>query len=68
MKAAKTIVEGTNNILHVAIDSGVKQVLCLSTDKVACPIDEIFPMILTVPPKKWRIIAGRLTLSSILLE
>ncbi len=39
MQAVKTNVEGTNNVLHAAIDAGVKRVVCLSTDKAAYPIN-----------------------------
>ena len=33
MEAVKTNVEGTDNVLHAAIEAGVKRVVCLSTDK-----------------------------------
>ena len=39
MQAVKTNVEGTDNVLHAAIDAGVKRVVCLSTDKAAYPIN-----------------------------
>ena len=39
MQAVKTNVEGTDNVLHAAIDVGVKKVVCLSTDKAAYPIN-----------------------------
>jgi UDP-glucose 4-epimerase len=39
MEAVKTNVIGTDNVLDVAIDSGVKSVICLSTDKAAYPIN-----------------------------
>ena len=39
MQAVKTNVEGTDNVLHAAIDCGVKRVVCLSTDKAAYPIN-----------------------------
>ena len=39
MQALKTNVEGTDNVLHAAIDAGVKRVVCLSTDKAAYPIN-----------------------------
>ena len=39
MEAVRTNVAGTDNMLHAAIDSGVKRVVCLSTDKAAYPIN-----------------------------
>ena len=39
MQAVKTNVEGTDNVLHAAVDAGVKRVVCLSTDKAAYPIN-----------------------------
>ena len=39
MEAVKTNVIGTDNVLDVAIDSGVECVICLSTDKAAYPIN-----------------------------
>ena len=36
MQAVQTNVIGTDNVLHAAIDAGVKRVVCLSTDKAAC--------------------------------
>lgn len=39
MQAVKTNIEGTDNVLHAAIESGVKRVVCLSTDKAAYPIN-----------------------------
>lgn len=39
MEAVRTNVEGTDNMLHAAIDAGVKWVVCLSTDKAAYPIN-----------------------------
>lgn len=39
MQAVKTNIEGTDNMLHAAIDAGVKRVVCLSTDKAAYPIN-----------------------------
>ena len=41
MQAVKTNVEGTDNMLHAAIDAGVKRVVCLSTDKAAYPINSM---------------------------
>ena len=39
MQAVKTNVEGTDNVLHAAMDANVKRVVCLSTDKAAYPIN-----------------------------
>lgn len=39
MQAVRTNVEGTDNVLHAAINAGVKRVVCLSTDKAAYPIN-----------------------------
>ncbi|MDE5763708.1 MAG: polysaccharide biosynthesis protein [Ruminococcus sp.] len=39
MQAVKTNIEGTDNMLHAAIENGVKRVVCLSTDKAAYPIN-----------------------------
>jgi len=39
LEAVKTNVLGTDNVLTVAIDCGVKKVICLSTDKAAYPIN-----------------------------
>lgn len=39
MEAVRTNVLGTDNVLTVAIDAGVKRVVCLSTDKAAYPIN-----------------------------
>ncbi len=39
MEAVRTNVIGTDNMLHAAIDCGVKRVVCLSTDKAAYPIN-----------------------------
>lgn len=39
MEAVKTNVEGTDNILHAAVEAKVKRVVCLSTDKAAYPIN-----------------------------
>lgn len=39
MEAVQTNVEGTNNVLHTAVEAGVKRVVCLSTDKAAYPIN-----------------------------
>ncbi|MHC1682793.1 MAG: polysaccharide biosynthesis protein [Clostridiaceae bacterium] len=39
MEAVKTNIVGTDNVLNAAIESGVKKVICLSTDKAAYPIN-----------------------------
>ena len=39
MEAVRTNVLGTDNVLIAAIEAGVKQVVCLSTDKAAYPIN-----------------------------
>lgn len=39
MEAVRTNVMGTDNVLHAAIEEGVKKVVCLSTDKAAYPIN-----------------------------
>lgn len=39
MEAVRTNVMGTDNLLHAAVEAGVKKVVCLSTDKAAYPIN-----------------------------
>lgn len=39
MEAVRTNIEGTDNLLHAAMDAEVKKVVCLSTDKAAYPIN-----------------------------
>ena len=39
IEAVKTNVIGTENVLTVAIEEGVKSVICLSTDKAAYPVN-----------------------------
>ena len=39
MQAIQTNVIGTENVLNAALDSGVKKVICLSTDKAVYPIN-----------------------------
>ena len=39
MQAVQTNIIGTDNMLHAAMDAGVKRVVCLSTDKAAYPIN-----------------------------
>lgn len=39
IEAVKTNILGTENVLTAAIDTGVKRVVCLSTDKAAYPVN-----------------------------
>ena len=39
MEAVRTNVAGTDNVIHAAVANGVKNVVCLSTDKAAYPIN-----------------------------
>ena len=39
MEAVRTNILGTDNLLHAAMEAGVKRVVCLSTDKAAYPIN-----------------------------
>lgn len=39
MEAVRTNVEGTDNVLHAAVNAGVRRIVCLSTDKAAYPIN-----------------------------
>lgn len=39
LEAVKTNVLGTDNVLSAAIEAGVKNVICLSTDKAAYPVN-----------------------------
>ena len=39
MQAVQTNIIGTDNVLHAAIDAGVKRVVCLSTDKATYHIN-----------------------------
>lgn len=39
MQAVRTNIIGNDNVLHAAIDAGVKRVVCLSTDKAAYSIN-----------------------------
>jgi len=39
MEAVRTNVEGTDNVLHAAVNAGVQRIVCLSTDKAAYPIN-----------------------------
>ena len=39
IEAVKTNVLGTENVLNAAIDAGVRNIICLSTDKAAYPVN-----------------------------
>ncbi|MGN0659758.1 MAG: polysaccharide biosynthesis protein [Emergencia sp.] len=39
MEAVRTNIIGTDNVLHAAVETEVKRVVCLSTDKAAYPIN-----------------------------
>ena len=39
MEAVRTNILGTSNVVDVAVDNGVKKVICLSTDKAVYPIN-----------------------------
>lgn len=39
MEAVRTNVQGTDNVIHAAMENQVKTVVCLSTDKAAYPIN-----------------------------
>ncbi len=39
MEAVRTNIIGTDNVLHAAMETGVKKAVCLSTDKAAYPIN-----------------------------
>jgi UDP-glucose 4-epimerase len=39
IEAVKTNILGTENVLNAALDSGVKKVVCLSTDKAVYPVN-----------------------------
>lgn len=41
VEAVKTNVLGTDNVLTAAIECGVKNIVCLSTDKAAYPVNEL---------------------------
>ena len=41
MEAVRTNIIGTDNVLHAAMEAGVRRVVCLSTDKAAYPINSM---------------------------
>ena len=70
MEAVKTNVIGTENVLTAAIEAGVKNIVCLSTDKAAYPVNAmgtskammekvIVAKSRTVDPKKTKICCTR---------
>ena len=70
IEAVKTNVLGTENVLTAAIEAGVKNVVCLSTDKAAYPVNAmgtskammekvIVAKARTVDPKKTKICCTR---------
>ncbi|MPM44038.1 UDP-glucose 4-epimerase [bioreactor metagenome] len=70
LEAVKTNVLGTDNVLSAAIDEGVSTIICLSTDKAACPVNAmgtskammekvILAKSRTVSPKKTKICCTR---------
>lgn len=65
MQAVQTNVEGTDNVLHAAVDAGVKRIVCLSTDKAAYPINAMGiskAMMEKVIGANARVAAGRTTI------
>ena len=65
MEAVRTNVEGTDNVLHAAVDAGVKRIVCLSTDKAAYPINAMGiskAMMEKVIGANARVAAGRTTI------
>jgi UDP-glucose 4-epimerase len=66
MQAVRTNVEGTDNVLHAAVDEGIESVVCLSTDKAAYPINAMGiskSMMEKVANAYARTAAGRTTIS-----
>lgn len=65
MEAVRTNVEGTDNVLHAAVEAGVKRIVCLSTDKAAYPINAMGiskAMMEKVIGANARVAAGRTTI------
>lgn len=66
MEAARTNIQGTDNVLHAAVHANVKSVVCLSTDKAAYPINAMGiskAMMEKVAQAYARTAAGRTTIS-----
>ena len=66
MQAVQTNIIGTDNVLHAAIDAGVKRVVCLSTDKAAYPINAMgiskaMMEHLPILPQKWQYLVSTST-------
>jgi len=70
MEAVRTNIIGTDNVLTAAIEAGVKNVVCLSTDKAAYPVNAMgiskaleervsVARARTVPPEKTKISCTR---------
>ena len=65
MEAVRTNVEGTDNVLHAAVEAGVQRIVCLSTDKAAYPINAMGiskAMMEKVIGANARVAAGRTTI------
>ncbi len=65
MEAVRTNIEGTDNVLHAAINAGVERIVCLSTDKAAYPINAMGiskAMMEKVIGANARVAAGRTTI------
>ena len=39
MEAVRTNIQGSGNVIHAAVDAGVKSLVCLSTDKAVFPVN-----------------------------
>ena len=59
IEAVKTNVLGTENVLTAAIEASVKNIVCLSTDKAAYPVNAIVAKSRTVKPEKTKICCTR---------
>ena len=70
MQAVQTNIIGTDNVLHAAIDAGVKRVVCLSTDKAAYPINAMGMsdgVALVLPEGDLRVHADKMDVASVIL-